>query len=776
MQRGINRLCRFEGFELDAVNRVLLAAGAPVSLHSRTFDLLVYMVRNTRRLLTKEELLKAVWGDVAVEESSLTQGIFLLRKALAANLPEDRKLIVTVPGRGYRFVAEVEETDALDEIPPATAPNALLLEKSRAATPEKPYTIPRRSRELWYALVAVAALALIVGWAGRSWYTRTAPGDHHEIVLADFEDETAEPGVDKALNVALSIDLNQSPYLLVAPDTKTRRTLTLMERSPEEKLNPAVAREVCQRMGDQAVLAGIIARFGQKYLITLTASDCVSGLDLAQIKRVANGRDDIPQAVDDVASDMRKRLGEPLKSLRRFNKPLLPKETGSLEALKAYTQGHELGVAGKFQESIPFFRRAVELDPRFAIAWGDLGVVYGNLGEPTLSAEANRNAFRLRDLADEPDRFFISATYYENVTGDLHESIRNYERWTETYAHNATPWANLADAQTQIGRPDLSIEPARRAIALNAAYAAAPYIILARAQMRVGQIDQALATCQQAIVQKLDSAQIHGLLLSIGFAQRDRAATDEQIAWAKGTSSEPYMALQELQMLFAEGRPKAGLGLFTQLTDGFRQRGMVERANRMSGGLPRLEAELGMTDAARKLLDRIPPIDGSTDMPVAMAEVGEDLKAEAILQHDLKEFPEDTLWQYLKGPQIEAAIALSRNKPEEAIEALRRAIPYDQKSSELPAMRGRAYLAARQFARAEAEFRKIVDHPTVEPLSANVTLAHLGLARARALAGNLAGAGEEYERFFAMWKEAEPDVPALREARAEYAKLPVTRH
>ncbi len=184
-----------------------------------------------------------------------------------------------------------------------------------------------------------------------------------------------------------------------------------MERPAGVKLTPPLAREVCQRIDDQAVLSGIIARFGDKYLVTLTASDCVSGQDLVQTKAVANIRDNIPQAVDSVAADMRKRLGEPLKSLRTFNKPLLAKETGSLDALKAYTGAHELGMAGKYQESVPLFKRAIELDPRFAIAYSDLGVVYSNMGEPALATAVTQKAFELRDLADEPDRLFITARY-----------------------------------------------------------------------------------------------------------------------------------------------------------------------------------------------------------------------------------------------------------------------------------------------------------------------------------------------------------------------------
>jgi len=225
--------------------------------------------------------------------------------------------------------------------------------------------------------------------------------------------------------------------------------------------------------------------------------------------------------------------------------------------------------------------------------------------------------------------------------------------------------------------------------------------------------------------------------------------------------------------MFAEGRPRAGRNLAVQMSDGFIKRGMRERARRMLGGLPRLEAELGMTDAARELLLGLPPVDGSIDidMPVAFAESGETARAEAILREDLQKFPEDTLWQYFNRPQIQAAISLSRNKPAEAVEALRRGLPYDMRSFELPAMRGRAYLADKQYARAEAEFRKIVNHPTVDPLSEDLPLAHLGLARALAFEGNVAGSREEYLRFFDLWKDAEPDVPTLGLAKAEYAQL-----
>ena len=755
----INVLYRFEDFELDPINRVLKGAGQPISLHSRNFDLLRYMVRNPGRLLTKDELMNAVWGDTAVEEGNLTQGVFLLRKALTAGRPDGGKLIVTIPGRGYRFDVSVEEVPA-DAATPDLPP-----EKPAAVDPTQKRN-PRRR----YMLIAAGVFILLLAAAGWLWRIRAVPGDHHEIVLADFENTTGDPEFDKALNIALSIDLKQTPYLLVAPDAKARKTLELMQRSAQEKLTTPLAREVCQRIGAQAVLSAVIAHFGQKYLVTLTASDCVSGQDLVQTKAVAIGRDNILEAIDSVAAQMRRRLGEPLKSLQRFDKPLLAKATGSLDALKVYSAAHELGMQGKFQESIPLFQRAIELDPRFAIAYGDLSTVYSNLGEPQLSAAASRKAYELRDLATERDRLFIASAYHTHTLGDLDATVRDYETWTEMYPQDPAPLTNLSNLRTQIGQPERAIEPARRALAIDPKDTIA-YVVLARAQLYAGHVDESIATCRKAIAQKVDAAEIHGLLVEAGFANHDQALIEAQSTWAKGTASEPYIALQRMLVDVAEGKPRQGGDLLAEVVEGYRHRGMPERANRMRGGFPLLEAELGMTEAARKLLAELPVIEGSIDIPVALAEVGEDAKAEEILREELKKYPEDTLWQYWKGPQIAAAIALARNQPLDAIEALRKSTPYELRDTAVPAVRARALLAARQFDLAEAEFRKIIDHPTAGVPSANVALAHLGIARARALRGNRAGSRQEYEEFFAIWKDAEPDVPVLRQAKAEYAKL-----
>jgi tetratricopeptide (TPR) repeat protein len=240
------------------------------------------------------------------------------------------------------------------------------------------------------------------------------------------------------------------------------------------------------------------------------------------------------------------------------------------------------------------------------------------------------------------------------------------------------------------------------------------------------------------------------------------------MAWAAGKPAEPYMKVQEMLTDFAQGKPRAALEALSQLVDGYKKQGMLERASRMKGGVPRIEAELGLIDDARKLLSSLPPIEGSTDIPVAWAETGDTARANEIVRRELGAHPDDTLWQNVRGPQILGAIALAEKKPAEAIEALRPGIPYN---AEMPAMRGRAYLALREPELAAIEFRKITDHPAVDPLSQNTALAHLGLARAYALQGNTPASVAEYEKFFELWKDADTDLPPLKSARTEYAHL-----
>ena len=476
-----------------------------------------------------------------------------------------------------------------------------------------------------------------------------------------------------------------------------------------------------------------------------------------------------------MALDLRKQLGEPSASIARFNKPLFAARAPSMPALKAYSDADPLRLAGKPQEAIVLLERAVQIDPDFAVAFADLGGIYSNLGENDLARDALTKAYELREKTDEPHRFFIVSTYNKLITGDLEAGIRNDQAWSQEYPQNPVPLIDLADLETQSGRSAQAIDPAKRALDLNPGNSYA-YQVLARAQLSLSQVDQAADTCHLAIDRGFDTAPIHEFLLQIAFLRLDQAGIDSQMAWARGKSAEPDMFVQQAQMDFALGKVKAAQATIQRAAEAYRKQGENEIASRILGNLPRTLAELGLLDSARSQLNHLPESDGYTipgsdSIPVAWAHAGEDTRAEAILKRELEAHRTNTLWQKDFAPQIRAAIALNRQHPAEAVTDLEPAIPYDLRSFDTPALRGKAYLANKQPDQAESEFKKIVDHPGIEPLSYNYPLARLGLARALAQQGKTTDAENAYNLFFNIWKEADPDLPRLRDARAEYAHL-----
>jgi tetratricopeptide (TPR) repeat protein len=474
--------------------------------------------------------------------------------------------------------------------------------------------------------------------------------------------------------------------------------------------------------------------------------------------------------LDKVAVDLRKQLGEPSQSVQRFSKPLFAGRSTSITALKAYADAGILTRMGRFTDAILLYQHAIAVDPKFVMAYADLGTLYLARGEQNLAAANLTKAYELRDIVDDKDRLFITAVYSDKVTGDLSASIRNYQSWSELYPGSVVPLGNLADLQTQIGKPTLAIQSARRAVELDPENATS-YVILARAQMHMGQFDESVATCHAALNRHLDKPEIHGILFQIAYLRLDQPAIDEEIGWAKGKPAEQYIQSLQGQMDFALGKVKAAQAVFASLADSYRKQGQTERANRVLAELPRAEAELGLTDTANALLQRLPEISGSVNIPVAWAEAGEISRAEKLLEHEVDIHPTGTLWKDYNVPQVRAAIALNQKKPEDAIQVLQDAGPYDLRSFDAPAMRGRAYLAAKQPALAEAEFHKILDHSGIEPLSYNYALAQLGLARSLAQQQKAEEAGYAYNLVLQIWKDADPDLPRLKEAKAEYARL-----
>jgi DNA-binding winged helix-turn-helix (wHTH) protein/tetratricopeptide (TPR) repeat protein len=750
---------RFDEFELHPGRRTLTREGEKIPLAPKTFDVLTCLVANAGRVVTKDELLRAVWQGAFVEESNLTQHIFALRKALAGRADA----IATIPGRGYQFTPAVQTI--AEDLP--VAPDSVPAQVSR-----------RRSLRFsrWAAAAVIVIVASLVGLGIRQRLNGAVPGDHHEVVLADFENSTGDPELDHSLKTLLIIDLNQSPYFVVANDADTRKVLKLMDRPPDSDLTPPVARELCERLNDQVVLAGLIARFGQKYLVTLTATDCSDGKNLVQTKAVAKNRDGVIAAVDSVAADMRERLGEPLKSRHNPAQPLQMVHTFSLDALKAFSQGRALHLASKFAEAIPFYQRAIELDPNFSSAYAQLSLCYINLHQGKQAQAALQKAYDLRDYSDGLDRIYITSLYEYRKSGDQRAAIVNYRTFTQLYPRQSYPWAMLGGLQNSVGQLDDAIDSIKHAIELDP-NTSSSWQNLAVSQAQDGRVEDAKATCYKAFARHFDIPDLHRLLINIAFLQHETATFNQQMAWFRANNSEADVADLQSGLDLSQGKYKSWLALELHVIDLDRKNAQPDAATAILAGLPRAEVDLGVIAAARAHLKQLGPLapmkfSGSlVDPAVADAEVGDPADAQKFIAAALAERPHYALLLEHNAPQVAAAVDLRKGNPQQAIADLQPTLPYAPLDLNVPYLTGYAYLAAKQPDKAEAEFQKILTRPWGDPLSIAIPLAHLGLARAFAMQGNKPAARQEYETLFTLWKDADPDLPIMKTARQEYARL-----
>ena len=749
---------RFDEFELHPGRRTLTRGGEKIALAPKTFDVLTCLVASAGRVVPKEELIKAVWQGAFVEESNLTQHIFAARKALG----DRSSFIATMPGRGYQFTATVHTfTQIQEDETPQPTPDPI------AAS--HPYTY-------WATAAVIVVLCGLIGWGIRHRLNGAVPGDHHEVVLADFENSTGDPELDHSLKTLLTIDLTQSPFFVVASDADTRKVLKLMDRSPDADLTSPVARELCERLNDQVVLSGLIARFGQKYLVTLTASDCSDGKNLVQTKAVAKNRDGVITAVDSVAADMRERLGEPLKSRHNSAPPLQMVHTFSLDALKAFSQGRSLHLANKFAEAIPFYQRAIDLDPNFSSAYAQLSLCYINLHQGKQAQDALEKAYDLRDYADGLDRIYITSLYEYRKSGDQRAAIRNYQTFTQLYPRQSYPWAMLGGLQNSVGQLDQAIDSIKHAIELDP-NSASSWQNLAVSQAQDGRVEDAKATCYKAFARHFDIPDLHRLLINIAFQQHDTTTFNQQMAWFRANNPEADVADLQSGLDLSQGKYRSWLALELHVMDLDLHDGHSDAATAILAGLPRTEVDLGVTPAARAHLKQLGPLAPMkfagflVDPAVADAEVGDPADAQKFIAAALAERPHYALLLEHEAPQVAAATALRNGNPQQAITDLQPTAPYAPLDLNVPYLTGQAYLAANQPENAKAEFRKILNRPWGDPLSIAIPLAHLGLARALKLQANPTAARQEYEAFFTAWKDADPDLPILKQAHAEFAHL-----
>ena len=636
---------------------------------------------------------------------------------------------------------------------------------------------------------AVVVLAAVLG-GGLYWRSRpTAPlangaplTEKDTIVLADFNNTTGDAVFDDALKQALAVDLEQSPFLNVLSDRRIGETLRLMGRAPGEPVTREVAQEICLRTGSKALLAGSISRLGNQYMVGLEALNCGSGDSLAKEQAAASSKEDVVKALGSVTSSLRTKLGESLASVQKFDVPI-EATTPSLEALKTFSMGVTTQAAKGDAEAIPFFNRAIEIDPNFAMAYARLAVSYGNLGQASLAAENLKKAYARRDRVSEREKFHITADYYAFATGELEKEAQTYGLWMQSYPRDFIPHVNLGFNYTAFGQYEKSVAESQEGLRLGPNIVAV-YQILGQNYIALQRPDDAKATFEQALAHKLDSGLLRLWMYYFAFFQSDSARMEQQVAWGSGKpgAEDPLLSAQSDTEAYY-GRLKKARDFSRRAVDSAVRADSKETAALWEVNAALREADFGSAPQARQdvaaALALAPGRDVKVLAALASARAGDTARAKTIVEQLEKSDPSNTVLKIYWLPTLKAAIELNGGNSAQSLVFLEAAAPYElgeppptQEGTLYPSyLRGQAYLALRNGNAAVTEFQKILNHRGIVLNFSTGALAHLGLARAYSASGDSAKAKTAYQDFLTLWKDADPDVPILKEAKAEYAKL-----
>jgi eukaryotic-like serine/threonine-protein kinase len=639
----------------------------------------------------------------------------------------------------------------------------------------------------WVAVAGAAVVVIGLAVGGWLYFARRAHAltEKDTIVLADFSNTTGDSVFDDTLKQALAVDLGQSPFLNILSEEKVRQTLQQMTRSPSDRLTRDLAREVCQRAGSKAYLAGSIAALGTQYVIGLEALNCASADVLAREQVMAAGKEQVLPALGQAAAKLRNEVGESLSSVQKFDVPLEEATTNSLEALKAFTMGRKTQREKGDVESIPFYKRAIELDPNFALAYDRLGVNYSNLNQPSEAANYLKKAFDLRDRVTEREKFHVTALYYGLATGELEKANQTYELWIQVYPRDNLAYGNMGSGYMILGQYEKAAAKSREARSLDPTDVVT-YENLGEIYLALNRFDEARTTTEEAQGRKLEDLPLHLNLYALAFFQGNVAAMKQQADWAIGKLGvEDQMLSLESDTEAWSGRLGKARELSRQAIESARRSDEKEPAALWQANAAIREALFGNADAARQnAAAAVALAPGSRDVEaqaaLAYALAGDSAHAQSLADDLGKRFPQNTVVQSVWLPTIRAQVETSRKNPSRSIEVLQAAAPYElgmlsasaNNSCLYPVyVRAEAYLSAQQGQLAAAEFQKILDHRGLLWNCATGPLAHLGLARAYAMQSDTAKARAAYQDFLALWKDADPDIPILIAAKAEYAKL-----
>jgi eukaryotic-like serine/threonine-protein kinase len=637
----------------------------------------------------------------------------------------------------------------------------------------------------WKVILAVPLAAVVLAAATyfHSHRTHTLT-DKDTIVLTDFDNRTGDSVFDDSLKQALAAQLEQSPFLNLLPDRRIAETLSLMAKAKDTRLTYDLAQEVCQRTGSGAVLDGSIAQFGAQYLLGLRAVNCTNGESLANVQAQAKDKDHVLDALGKVASKMRSKLGESLASVEKYDAPPQNVTATSLEALKAYSLARrELDVKADYVTAIPLFQRALSFDPSFAMAYSGLAAAYSDLDESSRAAESMTKAYELRERLSDREKLSIEANYNMRVNGNLERARKICEVWIETYPREESALHDLGVIDSYLGDYERAQISYREVLNLNPQVGLS-YNNVAVAYLELNRLPEAKATANEAKEHNLDTTYVHYILYAVDFLQHDMQGMEHEAASMMGKPG------YEDQLLYFESDIAAYGGQFARARDLSQRAAESARRADEKETATEYEAEAALREAlvgnmplaerqAQSALLRSKGRAVQVISGVALGLAGESLKAMRVAEELGNEFPEDTFVQLEYVPMMRAAALLAQRDAEKAIDSLRKAAPYELGGTTLSAnfclypayLRGIAYLRAHQDTSARAEFQKIIDHPGVvmsEPIG---SLAHLGMGRAYVMAADVAKAKAAYQDFLTLWKDADPDIPILKEAKAEFAKL-----
>jgi serine/threonine protein kinase/tetratricopeptide (TPR) repeat protein len=649
---------------------------------------------------------------------------------------------------------------------PVSAPPAV-------SAPKKPL------KAIFIAAAAMLAVLVAGGQYFRS-HRSTKLSEKDAVLLTDFVNTTGDSVFDGTLKQALATQLEQSPYFNILPESRIREALRFMGRPEDQRVTSEVAREICARENAKAMLTGSIASLGSHYVISLAAVNAETGDSIASEQAESESKEQVIKSLDKAATSLRSKLGESLPSVQKFATPLEQATTSSLEALQAYSLGHAAHQHFDDDGAIPSYKKAVQLDPNFAIAWAELGVTSGNTGQNREMEASIKKAFELKDRASEHEKLYIAAHYYDEVAGNSDKIIEIYEQWKRTYPRETLPWDNLVLRYGGLGQHDKALENASEALRLDPQDNFA-YQNVAEAYLNLNRIDEAQAVVDQAAAKKLAPRTTRFMRYQLAFLRGDQAAQQRIAAEGAGSLDEPLILFQRARGLTALGRIKDERAAFDRSVELCRKQNNADFAGVVRAVQAVLEAELGYVNEPRHELSEALSLalnrDTKSIAASPLARIGDLARAQKFNDELRAQFPDNTLLMKVEVPVNQAVIELERNQPQKAIVALEAAIPYEMGGgpggANLRPMyyRGAAYLKLGDGSKALAEYKKILDHHVIDALGLFYPLAHLGAGRAYTLQKDSAHARTAYQDFFAAWKDADPDVPILKQAHTEYAAL-----